>query len=100
MRKPRHLSADERALWDRVAERTKPLDPAAPKLASPRPAEPKKPKAKSAIAPFQVSGAARPVSQHDVLPGIADRLKQAPVHMDHKSFSNMECGKAKPDARI
>lgn len=103
MRKPRHLSVEERALWDRVAERATPLHPtqqeSAPDL-EPAP-KPKKPVASRDPAPdFRVgqkTSAARP---HDIMRPLVDRLAAAPVNMDSKSFGKMKRGKLKPEARI
>ena len=100
MRRPRHLSAEERALWDRVAERTTPIDPKRPAVAPNRPS-PAKPVAKHEPLPrFSVGQSANSHRPHDVLPGISDRLSAAPVNMDHKSFGKMKRGKLKPEARI
>ena len=100
MRRPRHLSPEERALWDRVVERTTPIDPTRPAVA-PTPPRPSKPSSQSDPVPsLRVGQAADKRASHDVLPGVADRLSAAPVNMDHKSFSKMKRGKLKPEARI
>ncbi|MFQ1700293.1 Smr/MutS family protein [Loktanella agnita] len=100
MRRPRHLSPEERALWDKVADRAVPLDPQKPKQ-SPPVSAPKKPPAPRDPAPdFSVGQSARAARPHDLLPNINDRLGKAPVHMDHKSFGKMKRGKLKPEARI
>ncbi|MEL6681668.1 MAG: Smr/MutS family protein [Pseudomonadota bacterium] len=100
MRKPRNLSAEERALWDRVAERTKPMNG---HRADPLPDAPKKDpiiRPKAAVPSFRVGQNAGPAKGHDVLPGIADRLDGAPVNMDRKSFGKMKQGKLTPEARL
>ena len=100
MRRPRHLSPEERALWDRVAERATPLDPQRPKTAIVAP-EPKKVSMPKTQAPqFRVGQKANGKKEHDLLPNISDRLTAAPVQMDHKSFGKMKRGKFKPEARI
>lgn len=101
MRRPRHLSPEERALWDRVAERAIPLDPKRPDMLPERP-KPKKPApARSEPMPdFRVGQSARATRPHDLLPNVTDRLSRAPVNMDHKSFGKMTRGKLKPEARI
>ncbi len=102
MRRPRHLSAEERALWDRVAETAQPLNPAGPEPVAPeiKPA-PQKPVVNPAPLPkFQVGAKANHHRAHDILPGIAERLSQAPVNMDNKAFTKMKRGKLKPEARI
>jgi len=103
MRKPRHLSVEERDLWSRVADRTVPLHPTreapAPEVTSP-------PKPKREIAPrgpipdFRVGQKANAARSHDVMRPLVDRLAAAPVNMDNKSFGKMKRGKIKPEARI
>lgn len=103
MRKPRHLSPDERALWDRVAERATPLRPQRDDPAPDR-TVPVKPD-KRLITPdplpdFRVGQSARIASQHDIMRPLAERLSAAQVNMDSKSFGKMKRGKLKPEARI
>jgi len=100
MRKPRHLSNEERALWDRVAERTTPIDPGRPKPTPNEPQPKTPPPAKTPAPKFRVGQRASAHRPNDILPGIADRLSKAPVNMDHKSFGKMKRGKLKPEARI
>lgn len=101
MKKPRHLSKDERALWDKVAKTATPIDVDALETQ----AVPPKPviKARFPTAPipsFSVGAKADPSRPNDTLPGIADRLRAAPMNMDAKSFGRMKRGKLSPDARI
>jgi DNA-nicking Smr family endonuclease len=103
MRKPRHLSPDERELWDRVAECATPLHPTrekpVPEL-SPSP-KPKRPIAPSDPMPeFRVGQKVTATRAHDVMRPLVDRLAGAPVNMDNKSFGKMKRGKLKPEARI
>lgn len=101
MRRPRHLSNEERALWDRVADTAQPLDPAGP---APLPEViASKPKPKIALDPlprFSVGQKVDPRRPNDVLPGIAERLSRAPLNMDNKAYTRMKRGKLKPEARI
>ena len=102
MRRPRHLSEEERALWDRVAERAKPLAPQAQVKQPPQPKAAPKPQTPS-FAPlpqFKVGQAVNPHRPHDILPKLTDRLARAPVNMDHKSYGKMTRGKIAPEARI
>ena len=101
MRRPRHVSSEERALWDRVADTAQPLDPARPVVLP----VPIGKKSKPVISPdplprCQVGQKASPSRANDVLPGIAERLSRAPVNMDNKAFGKMRRGKLKPEARI
>ena len=103
MRKPRHLSAEERALWGRVAERATPLHPTretpAPD-AMPAPNQ-KVPLARHEPMPdFRVGQKANVARTHDVMRPLVDRLAAAPVNMDNKSFGKMKRGKLKPEGRI
>ena len=104
MRRPRHLSNEERALWDRVAGTAMPLDPA-------RPVEPPVPAAKPVNRPvvrevdpihhFMLGEkAGHHARGHDILPNVTARLTNAPVHMDNKAYTKMTRGKLKPEARI
>jgi len=101
MRRPRHLSAEERALWDRVAERTIPSHSPREKAA---PAQTPKPKREIAprepLPDFRVGQNASTKRKHDVMRPLIDRLSAAPVNMDNKSFGKMKRGKIKPEARI
>ena len=100
MRRPRHLSPEERALWDRVADRATPLDPKRPQAAPERP-KPKKPQPRPDPLPsFRVGQSADASRPHDLMPSVTDRLARAPVNMDHKSFGKMTRGKLKPEARL
>lgn len=103
MRKPRHLSSEERALWDRVAERAAPLHPTrderAPEFA-PR-ANPKRLVPEPDPLPdFQIGQKANAARPHDLMRPLVDRLGAASVNMDNKSFGKMKRGKLKPEARI
>ena len=101
MRRPRHLSSEERALWDRVADTAQALDPVRavdiPAAIAPKP--------KPMISPdplpyFNIGQRVDQKRGNDVLPGIADRLSRAPLNMDNKAFGKMKRGKLKPEARI
>lgn len=103
MRKPRHLSSEERALWDRVAERATPLHPT---REEPAPDATPMPKPKrfmpqpDPMPDFQIGQKADAARPHDIMRPLVDRLGAAPVNMDNKSFGKMKRGKLKPEARI
>ncbi len=107
MRRPRHLSPDDKAVWDHVRAQVKPLH--TPRRATPAP-EAKKPVAKVVVpavspAPFQVGarhvGAkADPARPHDVQQPLRDRLKAAPIAMDAKNYLRMTAGRLKPEGRL
>jgi len=101
MRKPRHLSPEERALWDMVAGRTTPLDPAKP--ADPHPIAPPKNVSsapRQTLPPFHVGAKADPKRPNDILRPVGERLMSAPVQMDSKSHGKMVRGKLKPESRL
>ena len=103
MRKPRHLSPEERALWDMVADRMTPLDPPRPKALEPDAvAPPKKPKPKERdfVKDFMVGAKADPKRPNDILKPVGARLTSAPVNMDAKSYGKMTRGKLKPEGRL
>lgn len=101
MRRPRHLSSEERALWDRVADTAQALDPV--RVVDMPAAIAQKPKPVISPDPlphFAVGQRVDHQRRNDVLPGIADRLSRAPLNMDNKAFGKMKRGKLKPEARI
>lgn len=101
MRKPRHLSAEERALWDQVAQRATPLHPAREEPAPDRQPGPKKPFVpRDPIPDFRVGQKATTTRAHDIMRPLVDRLVAASVNMDSKSFGKLKRGKLKPEARI
>lgn len=102
MRRPRHLSAEERALWDRVADTAHPLDPARPVEPIPAAKPVNRPVVKlpDPIHHFMLGEKAKHTRGHDILPSITARLTQAPVNMDNKAYGKMTRGKLKPEARI
>ncbi|MGR3395341.1 Smr/MutS family protein [Pseudooceanicola nanhaiensis] len=106
-RKPRHLSPDERALWDRVARQAAPMH----KRRAPLPAEakpapktpipgPPDPAGAAPLPRFKIGQNADPTRPDDLLPGLRDRLRRAPVAMDAKAHGKMTRGKIKPEARL
>jgi DNA-nicking Smr family endonuclease len=100
MRRPRHLSAEERALWDQVAQRTRPLDAnirsERPSAAKPVPVR----KASAPLMPFRLGEKADIHRPHDLLASLANRLDAAPVNMDARAFGKLRRGKLRPEGRI
>lgn len=108
MRRPRHLTPEERALWDNVARRTAPLrtdrptgparaegPPAAP--ADPPPIAPPDPPRQQA---FRLGEKVDHRRDHDLLPGLIEDMGRAPVRMDARTHKKMTRGKLQPEARI
>ncbi|WP_341214267.1 Smr/MutS family protein [uncultured Limimaricola sp.] len=106
-RRPRHLSPEERALWDSVARQAAPMHRrraaqsthvSAPKQPAPEEANP--PARFDPLPRFHVGQKADAARPDDLLPGLRDRLRAAPVAMDAKAHGRMTRGKLKPEARI
>lgn len=100
MKRPRHVSPEERALWDQVAQRTEPLERVAPQISAPA----KKPIIRepkpAQLSQFQIGQRVDHHRDHDLVGGLSSQLSQAPLQMDRKSFVKMRRGKLKPEARI
>ncbi|MFD0859500.1 Smr/MutS family protein [Roseovarius aquimarinus] len=103
----RRLKPEELDLWRQVARTAEALHPAQPRPKS-APAQPKQkpePRAEAETpAPIQHfrmgQKSPRSAPAHDVLPGLAERLKSQPVAMDHKAYGRLKRGKLAPEARI
>ena len=98
MKKPRHLSSDERALWDSVAKQTVPLVPAPKaspmaKVLDPTPAAPAK---SVVITPFQIGEKTATTSV-----ALGQNVESKPViNMDAGAFAKLKRGKISPERRI
>lgn len=97
-RKPRHLSAEERQLWERVAQTTR------PNTARNVSKVPEEPPSRSATKPGEA-----PRDRRIDAFRLGEKSKTAlpptpvappPVKMDTKTFRKMKRGKVKPEARI
>ena len=107
-RRRRHLSSEEKAIWQTIARQTKPLGPRsktepAPR-AKPKPntetrsrgSEPDEP----ALSPFKIGERVDHSLSNDLIPGLGQQMSKAPVRMDSKSYGRLKRGKLKPEARI
>ena len=98
-RRKKGLSAEDRALWDKVAATATPLerrkiDPApTPKAPKPKP-DPAQP-----LAPFRMEGSSKSAGHH-LAPSVAERVNDAPVRMHHGTHKKMVKGKLSPEGRI
>lgn len=102
MRRPRHVSAEERALWDIVAKRTEAIEKPKSKLIRDAP---KKPVVKPQSAPrrvpqFNIGEAVNHSADHDLLPSLGQQMRDMPLQMDQKTHGRLRRGKLKPEARI
>ena len=104
MRRPRHLSPEERALWDRVARTAEPMRPARSDAAEAPPSRPpeREPSAPPAPAPprLRIGEKVDHRGSDDLIPGLTQRLAQAPVRMDAGLRKRMSRGKLAPEGRI
>ena len=106
MRRPRHLSPEERALWDSVARQTRRLDPKAPRATVAAPATPalapvSPPRVDAPPLPrFRVGQAVNHSRDHDLIPSLRESLAKQPVRMDAKAHKRLTRGKLRPEARI
>jgi DNA-nicking Smr family endonuclease len=103
MKRPRHLSPEERALWDKVARSAKPLED------RPKPQRDAAPKRKAAaktqapaerLTPFRIGEKIDHSGDHDLLPSLSEQIGNAPLAMDRKTHGKLKRGKLKPEARI
>lgn len=99
-RRGRRVSAEEKALWDRIAEQAEPMHPKTTfmKEAEPKPA-PKRPPPRP-IRPFDLGSKVDHQRDHDLLPSLSQSMKIAPLQMDAKAHGRLKRGKLKPEARI
>lgn len=107
MRRPRHLSAEERALWDHVTRADAPLKgrramqqmKAAPaRVEQPVPVVPAAP---APLPAFRLGERADHRGTNDLLSGLAeDRARLPAPRMDAKAHGRLKRGKLRPEARI
>ena len=108
MRRPRHLSPEERALWDVVARRATPLEKARAldaKVTVPavktKPAKPSLPEPEPfTVRPFRVGAASGARPKDRLAPSLAESLAGSAMQMDAKSFGRLKKGKLSPEGRI
>ncbi|MCK8484404.1 Smr/MutS family protein [Aliiroseovarius sp. S2029] len=102
-RRPRHLSAEDKALWKKVADSTDRLHPVRPlaDLPAMNPAPPKKRQPKARQPAFQLGQNAKPNAlPHDLSPSLSNSVASQPVSMDRKTFGKMKKGRLSPESRI
>jgi DNA-nicking Smr family endonuclease len=104
-RRKKGLSADDKALWERVAQSATPLNRSRPRAELPeatKPPEPAAPEpARERLPKFRIGEKATQAA-HPPQPAqdLSARLAQAPVRMDHGAHRKMLRGKLTPEARI
>jgi len=103
MSRHRHLSPEERELWNKIAKSADPLKKPAeahfPISDGTRPDPDKKPNPRP-IPSFQMGSAVDHRADHDLLPALAEQLSSEPVRMDSKAFGKLRRGKLAPEGRI
>lgn len=93
-RKPRHLSAEEEALWRKVARTARPMSAKSPMMPV-VPEPPKKTEVKrEPIEPFEIGSKAATALPRDTQP------KPALPAIDRRAYQRLKRGKSKPEARI
>jgi len=104
MRRPRHLSPEDLALWEMVARQTRRLGkPVSPRAPDPPPQVPQvaPPEAENSPLPaFRLGEKVDHRRANNLLPGLAQDMGRAPVKMDARAFTRMKRGKLRPDGRI
>lgn len=104
-RKRRHLSPEEKELWNRVAEQADPMHQAHPLVLPESTPVTKTPITETEpakyIEKFMVGQKAKSQkSKRDLKPSLRDEFSQMPVAMDKKAFHRMTRGKLVPDSKI
>ncbi|MEM9757142.1 MAG: Smr/MutS family protein [Pseudomonadota bacterium] len=102
-RRRKTLSAEDRALWDRVAATATPMQkPArAPAVEAPTPARPSPSPTAPKPPSFRIGERARPAPPAVMQsPALAERIDAAPVRMHHGTHKKMVRGKITPEDRI
>jgi len=103
-RKPRNLSAEEKALWNTVTRNDTPLkDRGATGPIGALTSGPKKtaPAERMAIPPFDLGAkSSTAMPRHDLAPGLTDSLDATPLRMDRKKHKRLKSGKSEPEGRI
>ena len=111
MRRPRHLSPEERALWDHVTRNDARLQPErkaeAPSEAAMPPVVPPVVPAVGPATPlprpvprFVIGEKADHRRSDDLVPGLAEGMARMPLRMDARAFGRMAKGKLVPEGRI
>jgi DNA-nicking Smr family endonuclease len=103
MRKPRHISPDDQAMWDAYKRHLTPLHAARKPDTAPDMVEPPTKVRVNEPAPlpkFQVGARADLRRPHDIAPPLREQLSTAPLQMDAKAHRKLTQGKAKPEGRI
>ena len=97
---PRRLSAEEKALWDRVIGKATRLSSTPTIVPDPTLKVPAFPPPEKQM-PFQIGERSRPTPpHHDLVPSLSRRIAQQPISMDHKAFTRMKRGKLPVEGRI
>jgi DNA-nicking Smr family endonuclease len=107
-RRNRNLSAEDKALWDKVVDGAHPLHPArralVPHIPHEPPAQPagiRAPMVHPAISPFQLGQRSRSTAPvHDLAPELRETIHGAPLRMDQKSFARMKRCKLRPEGKL
>ncbi|MEM9318675.1 MAG: Smr/MutS family protein [Pseudomonadota bacterium] len=103
-RRRRGLSAEDRALWERVTATATPLVKDRKSNTQAPVKEQKSQKVRSVpdrkLSDFRIGNAPTPELAHMLAPSVAEHVNGAPVRMHHGTHKKMVRGKITPEARI
>ncbi len=113
MRRPRHISPEERALWEHVTKADKRLpsgankqpspdrDGGQPSGTAPAPPPPAAPPIRPSLPDFRIGEGVDHSGSRNLIAGLADDRAELPaLRMDARSFGKLKRGKLVPEARI
>ncbi len=111
MSRKRRLSVEDREIWGRVAQTTRPLSSDLTRVFQTEPesgtGEPPAPTPRQKLKPVPPIGRtvlrpnpANPPPGHDLAHPLSEALSRVPVQMDKRQFQRMSRGKLVPEARI
>ena len=97
----RRLKPEELELWRKVADTAERMHPERKHMNPPLPKPTPRKTPKSRIEGFDIGQKAKTSQpEHDVLPGLPERIARQPVQMDRKTFGKLKRGKVVPEARL
>ena len=97
----RRLKPEELEMWRKVADTTERLHPERKRGEAPLPKPTPRKTPKQRIEEFELGQKARPPRpEHDIQPGLPERIARQPLKMDRKTFGKLKRGKVMPEARL
>ena len=97
----RRLKPEEMELWRKVADTAERLHPERKRGEGPLPKPTPRKTPKHRIEGFELGQKANPPRpEHDIQPGLPERIAKHPVRMDRKTFGKLKRGKVVPEGRL